>query len=291
MHPIPIAVIGGSGVYNMEGLTETEEKRISTPFGATSDVLRIGNLSNRRVAFLPRHGRQHHLLPSEIPHRANIWALKSLGVRWIISLSAVGSLKEKIQPRHFVFPDQFMDRTKNRDEHTFFGKGIVAHVSFGTPVCPRLSTVLFQAATAAGAVSHWGGTYVNMEGPAFSTRAESEFHRRQGFDVVGMTNLAEAKLAREAEISYATVAMVTDYDCWHSEEAEVNVADVVRVLHDNATLASRTVALAVAQIPVHETTAAHRALDTALITPRDAWPAETLERLRPLLARFTACPL
>lgn len=284
--PVPIAVLGGSGVYNMEGLVDAEEHHISTPFGSPSDAVRVGVLSNRRVAFLPRHGRKHHLLPSEIPHRANIWALKSLGVRWIISLSAVGSLKPALQPRHFVFPDQFMDRTKNSGEHSFFGKGIVAHVSFGSPVCQRLCTILFQAASASGAVCHWGGTYVNMEGPAFSTRAESEFHRHHGFDVVGMTNLAEAKLAREAEISYATVAMVTDYDCWHAEESEVNVADVVRVLHDNATVAARTVALAVGQIPLRESTPAHRALDTALITPRDAWPAATIESLRPLLSRF-----
>jgi 5'-methylthioadenosine phosphorylase len=286
--PIPIAVLGGSGVYNMEGLSEVTEQRIPTPFGDPSDAVRIGTLSNRRVAFLPRHGRQHHLLPSEIPHRANLWALKSLGVRWIISLSAVGSLKDNIKPRQFVFPHQFMDRTKSREEHTFFGKGIVAHVSFGSPVCRRLSTILYQAATASGAVCHWGGTYVNMEGPAFSTRAESEFHRSQGFDVIGMTNLAEAKLAREAEISYATVAMVTDYDCWHEEEEEVNVSDVVRVLHDNAALAARTVALAVGQIPLLESTPAHRALDTALITPRVAWPAATVENLRPLLSRFLA---
>ncbi|MDX6767486.1 MAG: S-methyl-5'-thioadenosine phosphorylase [Candidatus Methylacidiphilales bacterium] len=288
MPPIPIAVIGGSGVYHMEGLDGAEELRLITPFGEPSDAIRTGTLSGRKVAFLPRHGRNHHLLPSEIPHRANIWALKSLGVRWIISLSAVGSLKEHLKPRHFVLPHQFFDRTKTRDTHTFFGNGIAAHVSFGNPVCLRLATILYQAATTSGAVCHWGGTYVNMEGPAFSTRAESEFHRSHGFDVVGMTNLAEAKLAREAEISYATLAMVTDYDCWHGEEAEVSVADVVRILHDNATLAARTVALAVAQIPLQEQTAAHHALDAALITPRHAWPNQTAEALRPLLGRFLA---
>jgi 5'-methylthioadenosine phosphorylase len=285
---VPIAVIGGSGVYRLDGLDDVQERRIETPFGPTSDVIRVGRFHGRSVAFLPRHGINHTLLPSEIPHRANLWALKSLGVRWLISLSAVGSLRETYAPRHFVFPLQFFDRTKNTREHTFFGHGIVAHVSFGQPICPRLATILYQAATASGAVCHWGGTYVNMEGPAFSTRAESEFYRRQGFDVVGMTNLAEAKLAREAEISYATVAMVTDYDCWHQSEAEVTVAEVVRILHDNAETARRTVAMAISQIPLHETTPAHRALQHALITPRDAWPKERAEALRPLLARFLA---
>lgn len=283
---IPIAVIGGSGVYRMDALQDVQELRISTPFGDTSDAIRAGVLNGRRVAFLPRHGAHHTLLPSEIPHRANFWALKSLGVRWVVSLSAVGSLKHSYAPRHFVFPQQFFDRTKNSREHSFFGGGIVSHVSFGEPVCRRLSTILYQAAGTAGATCHWGGTYVNMEGPAFSTRAESEFHRSQGFDVIGMTNLAEAKLAREAEMSYATVAMVTDYDCWHESEAEVSVADVVRVLHDNAETARKTVMLAVAQIPLHETTPAHSALEHALITPRDAWPRERIEALRPLLARF-----
>lgn len=283
---IPIAVIGGSGVYHLEGLENLQEHRIETPFGPPSDVIRSGTLAGRSVAFLPRHGSQHTLLPSEIPHRANIWALKSLGVRWLISLSAVGSLRETYAPRHFVFPLQFFDRTKNTREHTFFGQGIVAHVSFGQPVCTRLATILYQAATSAGATCHWGGTYVNMEGPAFSTRAESEFHRRQGFDVIGMTNLAEAKLAREAEISYATIAMVTDYDCWHQAEAEVTVADVVRVLHDNADTARRSIAHAIPQIPLHETTAAHTALENALITPRDAWPSAQVEALRPILGRF-----
>jgi 5'-methylthioadenosine phosphorylase len=283
---VPIAVIGGSGVYRLDGLEDVQERRIETPFGPTSDTLRIGRLHGREVAFLPRHGANHTLLPSEIPHRANLWALKSLGVRWLISLSAVGSLREAYATRHFVFPLQFFDRTKNTREHTFFGSGIVAHVSFGQPICRRLATILYQAATACGATCHWGGTYVNMEGPAFSTRAESEFHRLQGFDVVGMTNLAEAKLAREAEISYATVAMVTDYDCWHQSEAEVSVAEVVRTLHDNAETARRTVAMAIAQIPLQETTEAHTALQHALITPRDAWPQERFETLRPLLSRF-----
>jgi 5'-methylthioadenosine phosphorylase len=284
--PIPIAVIGGSGVYKLPGLQDVREVRVETPFGPTSDPLRVGTLHGRTVAFLPRHGSNHTHLPSEIPHRANFWALKSIGVRWVISLSAVGSLKEQYAPRHFVFPQQFFDRTKSTREHTFFGGGIVAHASFGQPVCKRLSTILYQAASTIGAICHWGGTYVNMEGPAFSTRAESEFHRSHGFDVIGMTNLAEAKLAREAEISYATIAMVTDYDCWHESEAEVNVADVVRVLHDNAETALKTVALAIAQIPLRESTAAHSALEHALITPREAWPAERVQTLRPILARF-----
>jgi 5'-methylthioadenosine phosphorylase len=281
-----IAIIGGSGLYHMDTLRDVEEKTMTTPFGAPSDAVRIGTLSGRRIAFLPRHGRHHSLLPSEIPHRANIHALKQLGVRWIISVSAVGSLREDIHPGDLVFPDQFADRTKRSAEHTFFGKGIVAHVSFGSPVCRQLQTLLFQSATTMGARCHWGGTYVNMEGPAFSTRAESEMHRQMGFAIVGMTNLAEAKLAREAEISYATLAAVTDYDCWHSFEAEVNVGDVIKVLHANTELARKTVAHTAGQIPLQASTPCHRALETALITPREHWPADTVRALEPILRRF-----
>ncbi len=288
--PTPVAVIGGSGVYHIDGLQDAEELAIDTPFGPPSDTIRTGLLGSRRVAFLPRHGRGHTLLPSEIPHRANIHALKQLGVRWIISLSAVGSLRDNLLPGHFLFPTQFFDRTKNSLEHTFFGEGIVAHIAFGKPVCERLATILFQSATSAGAVCHWGGTYVNMEGPAFSTLAESQFHRQQGFDVIGMTNLAEAKLAREAAISYATIAMVTDFDCWHQTEGEVNVTDVVKVLHNNAGLACTTVRHAVGQIPLHETTAAHTALQHAILTPREAWPSATIEKLRPILGSLADIP-
>jgi 5'-methylthioadenosine phosphorylase len=283
MKPL-IGIIGGSGLYHIQGLQDIEEVNIPTPFGPTSDAIRLGTLNGRRVAFLARHGRSHSLLPSEIPFRANIWALKSLGVRWLISLSAVGSLKIELQPRHFVFPLQFMDRTKNSREHTFFGNGMVGHISFGHPLCERLATILYQSALVNGAVCHWGGTYVNMEGPAFSTLAESQFHRSQGFDVIGMTNLAEAKLAREAEISYATVAMVTDYDCWH--ETEVSVEEVIGVLRQNAVLAEKTVTHAVSQIPLHEITPCHRALKNAIMTPRPLWPQEQVEALRPLLTPY-----
>ena len=287
MKPRPqIGIIGGSGVYHVPGLGEVQELNLTTPYGKTSDAIRIGKLHGREVAFLPRHGRHHSLLPSEIPHRANIFALKSLGVRWIISLSAVGSLKEELKPGHFVIPHQFFDRTKLREEHSFFGRGIVAHISFGQPVCLKLATILYQSASTAGAVTHWGGTYVNMEGPAFSTLAESEFHRRQGFDVIGMTNLAEAKLAREAEISYAPVAMVTDYDCWHQSEGEVSVPEVVKILKHNAELALLTVTHAIAQIPLNESTPSHSALANAIMTPKEHWPESRVVELGPILTAY-----
>jgi len=284
MNNIPIGIVGGSGLYQMEALEAVEEVAIPTPFGDPSDTFRVGTLGGRRVAFLPRHGRHHSLLPSEIPHRANIWGFKKLGVRWLMSLSAVGSLKEHLHPREFVFPLQFVDKTKRSSEHSFFGNGIVAHVSFAKPVCESLATVLFQSASAAGAKCHWGGTYVNMEGPAFSTRAECELNRQSGFDVVGMTNLAEAKLSREAQISYATISMVTDYDCWHQTIAEVSVADVGKVLSDNADLAKKTILHAVQQIPLTLNTGAHRALQNAILTPPEHWPDTTKEALAPILA-------
>ncbi len=283
-HPtVPIGILGGSGLYHMESLADPQEITLDTPFGSPSDAYRIGSLGGRRVAFLPRHGRNHTLLPSEIPHRANIHGFKQLGVRWLISVSAVGSLKENLKPRDFVFPLQFFDRTKRSAEHTFFGRGLVAHISFGKPVCETLATILYQSATLCGANCHWGGTYVNMEGPAFSTLAECNVHRAADFDVIGMTNLAEAKLAREAEISYATLAMVTDYDCWHSVVGEVQVSDILTILHDNAELAKRTILHAVQQIPLHQTTHAHRALDTAILTPEHAWPETVRRDLAPIL--------
>lgn len=284
--PILLAVIGGSGLYQFPGLEEAEERVIETPFGSPSDRILTGVCQGRRIAFLPRHGRHHQVAPSRIPHRANIYALKCLGVRWIISLSAVGSLREAYRPRDFVIPTQFFDRTKNSVHHTFFDEGIVAHVSFGNPVCLRLASQLYQAASSAGAMCHWGGTYVNMEGPAFSTRAESEFHRAMGFDVVGMTNLAEAKLAREAEMAYATIAMVTDYDCWHDAENEVSVSDVTAVLRANALLATETVRRAATSLALHEESIAHSALSHAIATPREFWPAEAMERLGPILKPY-----
>jgi 5'-methylthioadenosine phosphorylase len=285
MGDVKIAVIGGSGLYAMEGLTALEERTMETPFGPPSDSLRIGRVGDHEVAFLARHGREHRLLPSELPHRANIHALKQLGVRFIISVSAVGSLKITLPPGLFVFPDQFFDRTKrDPQESTFFGGGIVAHVGFGQPVCEVLRPLLVAAARAEGANCQDGGTYVNMEGPAFSTRAESNFHRAMGFDVVGMTNLAEAKLAREAEIAYATMAMVTDFDCWHDEE--VSVEAVIAQLGANAKLAQRVLTRAIAALDPHATARAHDALKGAIFTAREKWPASRVDELGPILARY-----
>ncbi|HRG95844.1 MAG TPA: S-methyl-5'-thioadenosine phosphorylase [Polyangiaceae bacterium] len=290
---VPLAVLGGTGLSSMAGLTVEEERAMSTPYGPPSDTVRIGRLGGRRVAFLARHGRHHTLLPSEIPFRANIHALRQLGVRWVLSASAVGSLRRELAPGHFVVPLQMLDRTKQRDEHTFFGRGIVAHVAFSRPVCGVLAEVLSTAARDAGAKATLGGTYVNMEGPAFSTRAESEWHRSLGCDIVGMTNLAEAKLCREAEMSYATLAMVTDYDAFgeHGEPGEpgdqdVHVGAVVQQLQANAALAQRALALAIARVPLGESPPAHSALKTAILTPRAAWPEGRVAELAPFLSRY-----
>lgn len=281
---VSIAVLGGTGLYAMEGLGDVVELTVPTPYGPTSDAIRVGTLGGRKVAFLARHGRSHGLLPSEIPYRANVHALRQLGARWVLSASAVGSLREDYPPGAFVVPLQMLDRTKQRDEHTFFGKGIVAHVSFGSPVCETLAKVLHEAARDAGAKATLGGTYVNMEGPAFSTRAESEWHRSIGCDVVGMTNLAEAKLCREAEMSYATLAMVTDFDAWSEEE--VHVEQVVAQLHANAKLAQAALALAISRVPLGQTTKAHDALANAILTPKAAWPEARVNDLRPFLSRY-----
>jgi 5'-methylthioadenosine phosphorylase len=299
-HAVPLAVLGGTGLSSMEGLTVEEERAMTTPYGPPSDTVRIGRLAGRRVAFLARHGRHHTLLPSEIPFRANIHALRQLGVRWVLSASAVGSRRRELAPGHFVVPLQMLDRTKQRDEHTFFGRGIVAHVAFSRPVCGVLAEVLSTAARDAGAKVTLGGTYVNMEGPAFSTRAESEWHRSLGCDIVGMTNLAEAKLCREAEMSYATLAMVTDYDAFgeHGEpgdgsgeagedgDQDVHVGAVVKQLQANASLAQRALALAIARVPLGESPPAHSALKTAILTPRAAWPEGRVVELAPFLARY-----
>ncbi|MBK8214100.1 MAG: S-methyl-5'-thioadenosine phosphorylase [Myxococcales bacterium] len=281
---VSIAVLGGTGLYAMEGLVDVVELTVQTPYGPTSDAIRVGTLGGRKVAFLARHGRAHGLLPSEIPYRANVHALRQLGARWVLSASAVGSLREEYPPGAFVVPLQMLDRTKQRDEHTFFGKGIVAHVSFGSPVCETLAKVLHEAARDAGAKATLGGTYVNMEGPAFSTRAESEWHRSIGCDVVGMTNLAEAKLCREAEMSYATLAMVTDFDAWSEEE--VHVEQVVAQLHANAKQAQAALALAISRVPLGQSTKAHDALANAILTPKSAWPEARIAELRPFLARY-----
>lgn len=283
-----IGIIGGSGLYDMDGLEEREEIRVPTPFGDPSDAFVTGKLRGRRVCFLARHGRGHSILPSELNHRANIYALRSLGVRWIISVTAVGSLREAYRPRDIVLPDQFFDRTSRREHHSFFGRGIVAHIAFGDPICAGLHAVLAEAAEELheGGKVHRGGTYVNMDGPAFSTRAESEVNRKLGFDIIGMTNLPEAKLAREAEISLATLAMITDYDCWKVDEEPVNAQTVIGHLMANADAAKKIVAEAVGRIPREPCWEAQRSLDMALLTERSLWPEETVNSLRVILGRF-----
>jgi 5'-methylthioadenosine phosphorylase len=281
-----IGIIGGSGLYEIDGFEKAEERVIATPFGEPSDALVGGTLAGREVWFLPRHGRGHRLLPTEINHRANLWALRSVGVRHLICVTAVGSLKEEYHPRDIVLPDQYFDRTSRREHHTFFGGGIVGHVSFGDPVSAGLRAILREAGTAEGAKVHDGGTYVNMDGPAFSTRAESETNRKLGFDVIGMTNLPEAKLAREAEIALATLAMITDYDCWKVEEEPVTAEAVMGHLHANVSAAKRIIARAIPEIPAEAGWPEHRSLDGAIMTPRQLWPAEKIEALRPMLQRF-----
>src|SRR5881409_3948447 len=281
-----IGIIGGSGLYQMEELRDATEHQINTPFVSPSDTLVGGKLSGRQVYFLPRHGRGHRILPHEINYRANIHALRSLNVRWIISVAAVGSLQEKYTPRDVVLPSQFYDRTSERSAHTFFGEGIAAHVAFAEPISANLRNLLAESARSLGITVHNGGTYVNMDGPAFSTRAESEFNRRNGFDVIGMTNLAEAKLAREAEIALATMAMITDYDCWKVEEEPVSAQTVFGHLIANAETAKRVLVDVIPRVPVQADWPEHFALDMALVTDRKLWPPATVDKLRPILARF-----
>ena len=281
-----IGIIGGSGLYQMEELRDTTEHKIDTPFGPPSDVLVGGKLGARQVYFLPRHGRGHRILPHEINHRANIYALRSLNVRWIISVAAVGSLQEKYAPRDVVLPSQFYDRTSNRAVHTFFGEGIAAHIAFAEPISANLRNLLAESARSLGVTVHNGGTYVNMDGPAFSTRAESEFNRRNGFDVIAMTNLPEAKLAREAEIAFATMAMITDYDCWKVEEEPVSVQTVIGHLLANAETAKKVLARVIPEIPREATWPEHRALENAIITDRKLWPHGTIKKLGPIIERF-----
>ena len=281
-----IGIIGGSGLYQMEELRDTTEYKVDTPFGPPSDTLVGGTLNGRQVYFLPRHGRGHRILPHEINHRANIYALRSLNVRWIISVAAVGSLQEKYAPRDVVLPSQFYDRSSQRATHTFFGDGIAAHVGFAEPISANLRNLLAESARSLGITVHNGGTYVNMDGPAFSTRAESEFNHRNGFDVIAMTNLPEAKLAREAEIPFATIAMITDYDCWKIEEEPVSAEIVLSHLLANAETAKKMIVNVVPQIPTEPNWPEHVALDTALITDRKLWPEATVEKLKPILERF-----
>lgn len=281
-----IGIIGGSGLYNLEGFTNQKWVTVKTPFGPPSDALLTGHLAGRDVVFLPRHGRGHRLLPSELNHRANLWAMKKLDVAWILSVSAVGSLQARYRPCDIVLVDQFLDRTKRGFEHTFFGRGIVGHVAFADPVCEELRQLLLKSTRGLKVRVHDGGTYVNMEGPAFSTRAESLTNRKLGCDVIGMTNLGEAKCAREAEIAYATMAMITDYDCWKVEEEPVTAEAVIAHLMANADAAKKIIARVVPRIPANADWPEHRALDSALVTDRKLWPAGTVERLAPILARF-----
>lgn len=281
-----IGIIGGSGLYSIEGFTNQKWVKINTPFGLPSDALLTGRLTGREVVFLPRHGRGHRLLPSELNHRANIWAMKKLGVAWIISVSAVGSLQRKYHPCDIVLVDQFLDRTKRDFEHTFFGRGIVAHVAFAHPISEELRRLLLKAARACKARVHDGGTYVNMEGPAFSTRAESLTNHELGYDVIGMTNLGEAKCAREAEIAYATMAMITDYDCWNEDHDHVTVEMVIANLHRNAATAKAVVTRAVAAVPAEPNWPCHDALKNAIMTDKKLWPPKTARELKPILAKY-----
>lgn len=269
----------------MPGFEAHEEVTVDTPWGSPSDAYHVGALAGKEVAFLARHGRGHRITPSELNFRANIWGLKKLGVERIISLSAVGSLKEQHEPLHFVLPDQFFDRTRGRVS-TFFGEGLVAHISFAHPICPQLSGLAYESCQASGVVAKKGGTYLCMEGPAFSTLAESNIYRSWGMDVIGMTNLQEAKLAREAEICYVTVAMVTDYDCWHDDHDAVTVADIIANLNKNAENASKVVAAAVANMPAERTCKCGSALSHALITDPNTVPAATRAKLDLLVGKY-----
>jgi 5'-methylthioadenosine phosphorylase len=286
MADVTIGVIGGSGLYDMEGLADVERVALDTPFGAPSDAYVVGSIGGRRVAFLPRHGVGHRLAPSEVPSRANIHGFKQLGARYLVSVSAVGSLREEYAPGHVVIPDQLYDRTRGHRPDTFFGDGIVAHVGFDRPFDAQLSDRLEQAAGAAGATVHRGGTLVVIEGPQFSTRAESEENRRRGHDLVGMTALPEAKLAREAEIAYATLAMVTDYDVWHPDHDAVTVETVVSVLRANARLAQEVVRCVVPLIGDGFESPAHGALAAAIMTNRHAIPAERRRQLELLVGKY-----
>jgi 5'-methylthioadenosine phosphorylase len=282
---VQIGIIGGSGLYDMDELADRDEVRLTTPFGDPSGPYVTATLRGRRVAFLARHGAGHHILPSELNFRANLFGFKLLGVERIFSASAVGSLKEKYQPLDVVVPDQFFDRTRGR-AGTFFGRGIAGHVSFAHPVCGELSRIAFEAAVSVGSRAHWGGTYVCIEGPQFSTLTESNLYRAWGMDVIGMTNLQEAKLAREAEICYTTIALVTDYDCWHPEHDQVTVEMIVSNLLKNAETAQRLVAEAVAHVPSERGCPCTSALASAIITSPDAIPEATRRDLAPIIGKY-----
>lgn len=285
METIDIGIIGGSGFYQMPNLENKKEVAIETPFGMPSDSFLLGELAGKKVAFLARHNRKHSLTPSDLNYRANIYGFKALGAKYLVSASAVGSMREKYAPGHFVFPNQFIDRTRHRAD-TFFGRGVVAHVAFGDPICGYLQKIMYEAALEAGVVSHFGGTYLNIEGPHFSTRAESNLYRQWDVDVIGMTNLQEAKLSREAEIPYATMAMITDYDCWHEEEEDVTVEQVVQLLRRNAEAAARTIEGAVARIDLNYENPIFNALSVAIMTQEADMPVQRIEELRPILCKY-----
>lgn len=280
-----IGIIGGSGLYDIEGIQDVERIEVDTPWGPPSDKLVKGVLDNHQLIFLPRHGRGHRIMPSEINFRANIYAMKKLGVEWIISVSAVGSMKEEIKPGHIFIPDQFIDNTKQRVS-TFFGDGIVAHVSMADPVCKMLANILSKASYDCGAVVHNGGTYICIEGPQFSTRAESELYRRWGVDVIGMTNMPEAKLAREAEICYSTLALTTDYDCWHEDHDHVTVEDVIQILSKNVNMAKKVLKEVVKSIPEQRTCQCRNSLEYSLITDKDSITDDVKQRLSILIERY-----
>ena len=281
-----IGIIGGSGLYEIEGFEAEKWTGLNTPFGSPSDELLIGKLDGREVVFLPRHGRGHRILPSELNHRANIWAMKQLGVSWIISASAVGSLQQEYSPCDIVLIDQFVDNTKQSAAHTFFGEGIVGHIPFAEPICEKLRQLLLDASRSVAVKIHDRGTYVNMEGPAFSTRAESLRNQKLGFDVIGMTNLGEARCAREAEIAYATLALVTDYDCWKVEEEPVSVETVIANMTKNVTNAKEIIRNALKLIPSEPNWPSQQVLDNSIMTQRSAWPSATIDKLKPIIGRL-----
>jgi 5'-methylthioadenosine phosphorylase len=281
-----IGVIGGSGLYEIEGLTDVQEVRLDTPFGEPSDAYITGTLEGVKMVFLPRHGRGHRLLPSEVPFRANIYGMKKLGVERIISVSAVGSMKEEIVPGHIVIPNQFFDRTAGQRSVTFFGQGVVGHVQFADPVCADLSQVLFASAKAVGATAHMGGTYICIEGPNFSTRAESKIYRSWGVDVIGMTNISEARLAREAEICYGTIALATDYDCWHEEHDDVSVEAVIAIIQQNVATARKIIKTAVGQLAEKRACPCAEALKYAIMTQRELIPASTRQKLDVIMGKY-----
>lgn len=280
-----VGVIGGSGLYEIEGLTDVESISVDTHWGSPSDDLIVGNLGDTKMVFLPRHGRGHKLMPSEINFRANIFAMKKLGVEWIVSVSAVGSMKEHIAPGHIVIPSQFYDHTKTRVS-TFFGDGIVAHVSMADPVCGALSDQLYNASKSSGATVHNGGTYLCMEGPQFSSRAESNIYRGWGVDIIGMTNATEAKLAREAEICYASLSLATDYDCWHEQHDDVTVEDLIQTLNSNVQMAREIIKTVVPTIDESRECECCNALQNAIITPREVITQEIKDRLEILIKRY-----